>query len=90
MAVRAALGHPCCVSPGERLPCPPHRQLCSGVSPGAGRKYIVLMFLPEIVLMAPGVPLAVAWSLAGRASYYCVLPVGLVLAPAAVVDVLLG
>ena len=48
------------------------------------------LLLPEIVLLAPGAPLAVAWSLAGRAPHYCVLPSGLVSAAAAVADVLLG
>ena len=48
------------------------------------------LFLPEIVLLVPGAPLAVAWSLASQAPYYCVLLAGLVFAAAAVADVLLG
>ena len=47
-------------------------------------------FLPGIVLLVLGAPLAVAWLLVDRAPRYCVLPAGLALAAAAVADVLLG
>ena len=90
MATGAVLGHLYCVGPGEWLSCPPHWQLCSGVSPGAVNEGFVLMFLLEVVLLVPCAPLTVAWSSAGRTPHCCVLPARLALAAASVADVSLG